>query len=77
MAVTVYVCSKDGYDTVYESDSQEEAVQCIEEGALDSFDNWTDEEIEERFPMFWSICELGASDICASGYVNRFGEIYS
>lgn len=77
MLVTVYVCSKDGRDTVYEASSLEEAVQAIEEGALDSAQEWTEEENEKRFPMYWSVCELGATDICASGYVNEFGEMYS
>lgn len=75
MPVTVYMQHKDGHDNVFEYDSAKSAMHGIEEEALDVAENCTEKESLERFPIYWSICELGATDICASGYVNKFGEI--
>lgn len=69
--VTIYIQHADGYDTIKEALDIEAAIHRLEHYAEECLDLYSDEEIEKMFPMWWSICELGANDIYVSGVLNE------
>lgn len=65
--LTIYYRHADGYDHVDEALDLCEAMQTIEDYANDHVNEGYG--LKKIFPIYWSLCELGATDICYSGLV--------
>lgn len=72
----VYIEHADGYPWTTSAETLEEAQQVIENEAIAVSENCAAEEIDNVFPLYWTIKNT-FKEIVASGHVNESGEIYS
>ena len=72
----IYIEHADGYSFTTSAETLEEAQQVVEDEAIAVAENCAAEDIDNVFPLYWSIKNT-FKDIVASGHVNERGEMYS
>ena len=70
----VYIEHADGYSWITEAENIEEATQIVENEAIAVYENCSEEDVENTFPLYWSVKNENKEIVC-SGYVNENGEL--
>ena len=72
----IYIEHADGYNWSAEADNLADAQQIVENEAIAVSENCALEDIDDVFPMYWSITNQN-NEVVSSGYVNERGEFFS
>ena len=74
--IKIMMRQKDGYEIYDEADNLREAIQTIEDEAINIAEcNWPGD-YDKIFPIFWECCHVDNPGYYESGFIDEYGNTF-